>query len=141
MRNLSLDILDIDQRQPSKPIRIGNARTTFLERSIHHCAEIDELGCAKSLVAGIRNNITNFKGTNYLYVQWNQLPQDKRPVACDELTMWGIKVIRDVMIHIEHAVIAGYYNTTPAAQYYKNNQCAPVAEATDSRANCFHALR
>jgi hypothetical protein len=39
--------------------------------------QIDELGCAKTLVAGILNKITKFKGTNYLYGQWNQLPQEK----------------------------------------------------------------
>jgi hypothetical protein len=39
---------------------------------------IDELGCIKTLVAGIRNNFTTFKGTKYLYGQWNQLPLDKR---------------------------------------------------------------
>jgi hypothetical protein len=41
-------------------------------------------------------------------------------VTCDKLTTWGINVIRDVMIYIEHAVMAGYYYLAPVAQYYKS---------------------
>jgi hypothetical protein len=64
------------------------------ERSIRHSAEIDELGCVKTSVTGIRKNITKLKGINYLYGQWNQLLQDKHPVIGDELTTWGIKNFR-----------------------------------------------
>jgi hypothetical protein len=71
IRNLSLEILDI------------GSKAAFDVYTDWQC--IDEFGCVKTLVAGI----TKFKGANYLYDQWNQLLQDKRPVTCDELTTWG----------------------------------------------------
>jgi hypothetical protein len=96
MRNLSLEILDIGSKAAFEAYTDWQCKIDDIrERSIRHSAEIDKLGCAKTLVAGIRNNITKFKGTNYLYGQWSQLAKDKRPATCDELTTWGINVIHD----------------------------------------------
>jgi hypothetical protein len=68
MRNLSLDIGSKAAfgAYTDWQCKIDDIR----ERSIRHSAEIDELGFVKNLVAGIRNNITKFKGTNYLYGKW-----------------------------------------------------------------------
>jgi hypothetical protein len=91
MRNLSFGILDVGSKAAFEAYTDWQCKIDDIrERSIRHATEIDELRCVKTLVTGICNNITKFKGTNYLYVQWNQLPQDQRPVTCDELTTWGI---------------------------------------------------
>jgi hypothetical protein len=126
MRNLSLEILDKGSKAALEAYTDWQCKIDDIrERSIRHSAEIDELGCVKALVAGIRNYITKFKGTNYLYGQWNQLPQDKCPLTCDELATWGINVIRDVMIHIEYYSHGGLLLNGPTAQHYKKPNAPP----------------